>query len=65
MEVHIEAVVEVLVGAELDAGVELPLLDGGGEGGRGGEEGEDDGLGEHVVELRGVDGRLEVVKCDD
>ena len=55
MKVHIVAVVEVLVGAELDTGVELSLLDGGGEGSRRGEEGEDDGLGEHVVELRGVD----------
>ena len=52
MEVHIVAVIEVLVGAELNTGVELPLLDGGGEGGRRGEEGEDDGLGEHVVELK-------------
>ena len=49
MKVHVSAIVEVLVGAELDAGVELPLLDGGGEGGRRGEEGEDDGLGEHFV----------------
>ena len=65
MEVHIVAVVEVLVGAELDTGVELPLLDGGGEGGRRGEEGEDDSLGEHVVELRGVDERLEVGRCYD
>jgi len=55
VKVHIVAVVEVLVGTELDAGVKLPLLDGGGEGGRGGEEGEDDGFGEHVIELRGVD----------
>ena len=51
MEVHVVAVVEVLVGAELDTGVELPLLDRGGEGGRRGEEGEDDGLGEHDVGL--------------